>query len=1805
MFRNLIIALAVVLFAACSTIPENEVQLVDRNFSEIVPQQGNFSFAFNQALIADTFLNQWDSTAYVVFQPPIPGRFSWRSEKELVFSPFKELPPATSFEAKLTEEILKHKKGLSLGGELKFKFSTPSLDLLGQHAFWDIRDQNKERSFLHLNLDFNAAISPTDLEKHLKVEIDGKAQSFKLDKQEIGASQTLYFPDVPMSDEDLDLEGTISAVMHPADGTNPMAESLELDFSVASPFKLTINNVKAQHDGSEGEIIIQTSQEVKAQDIKRFISVRPQVAFSVEVDGQMLRLKSTEFSVKQTYDIEIREKLRGVLGGNLKNTFSQQVSFGKLRPSIKFKDNKSVYLSTAGSQMIEAEIINVPEVQVRVVKIYENNILHFLGGGYYMTEYYDYDDYGYNDYYYGGGYQYYQASEKGDVVYEAEINTSTLPLSGNQRLLKLDFEDQLPSHPGLYVVELLARDPYYLSSRTVVCRSDIGLIAKAGKREVSIFANSIKTAQALAGVDIKLIGRNNQEITQLKTDASGYATYTLPEDMAEGFKVNLITASQNGEFAYLPFSRTRIGTSRFEVEGRRENAAGVEAFLYGERDIYRPGETIHLAGIARNYDWAIPDNIPVKLKLLSPDGRAFTSLRKNLDKQGAMEAEISLPVSAQTGRYTAQLWSASDVLLSSMGIMVEEFVPDRIKVDLSLNQEEYDLDEPINVEAKAENFFGPPAAERNYEVEMSLSRRYFYAKDYSSYNFGIPGLNNSFGKERRNGKTNESGLMQEEFKLSPQYANTGLMEADFFMTVFDETGRPVNRRKRTKIFTQDIFLGTKRSRYYNRTGQKVEIPLIAVDKKGKAMKNVEVRVRLIKKEYKTVMARQGSYFRYQSEPHDVILVDKQVTLNGTDYVFDYTPELTGRYELRVSRPGINSYVQTAFYAYGYGRTSYQSFQVNREGRIDIELDKEEYEVGNSAKVLIKTPFEGRLLVTVETDRVLKHYFLDTDKRSAMLDLPLQDAHVPNVYLTATLFKPHKVSDMPLTSAHGFAPIIVNQPKNELPISITAVEKSRSKTKQKIKIKSKPNTTLTVSVVDEGILQLTNFKTPDPYDFFYAKRALQVNSYDVYPFLYPEFSMGSGKPGGDGMDLARRINPLVNDRVKLASFWSGLLKTNSKGEVEYEVDIPEFSGSLRVMVSAFNGKAFAAKAQNITVADPLVISMGLPRFFSPGDTISVPVTLTNTTETASALTAKLQTEGPIKVVGSTSQNARLAASKEQRVYYQIAADYAIGQASVKVEADALGETFSQNINITVRPPSTLQKRSGAGKITVGQKTKVNPDLAEFLPQSVHLKLVVSKNPLVEFTDELERLLISRYGSLDYTVSSAFPQLYYGDFAKMILKNNDRNPNPAYHIQEAIKRLQLMQLRSGGMTYWPQRGYESWWGSIYAAHFLHEAKRAGYSIPEDMLEELQRYMVDKLKNVKVKPYYYNGSSRKEIYPQSVAYSLFVLALTGKPERSTMNYYKSRKNQLNLTSKYLLAAAYAIIGDRKSYKEVIPNSFQGEKADPSFGDEFISHVRDEALALYVLQIVSPDDPQIGTMAKHVSENLRNRPWMNTQERAFSFLSLGKIAEEAARTQAKATVLFDGKIVGTFTDKPVELTTDQPAQGSYEIITEGTGTLYYFWETEGISVDGSYVEEDNYMKVRKTFYNRDGGIVNPENLVQNDLVVVKLTIEGLSQARVENIAIADILPAGLEIENPRITTLPNIDWMKNRCREKYLDIRDDRIIFFTDLYGTGSCSFYYLARAVTPGTFKMGPASADALYRGEYHSYNGGGLVKIRPKQ
>ncbi|MBS1936104.1 MAG: alpha-2-macroglobulin family protein, partial [Bacteroidetes bacterium] len=373
------------------------------------------------------------------------------------------------------------------------------------------------------------------------------------------------------------------------------------------------------------------------------------------------------------------------------------------------------------------------------------------------------------------------------------------------------------------------------------------------------------------------------------------------------------------------------------------------------------------------------------------------------------------------------------------------------------------------------------------------------------------------------------------------------------------------------------------------------------------------------------------------------------------------------------------------------------------------------------------------------------------------------------YITATLFKPHDVSDVPLTVAHGFQSVKVEEKQRKIPVQIVAQKSVRSKTHQKVTIKAAPNSMVTLAAVDNGVLQVSNFETPDPYDYFYAKRALEVNGYDIYPLLFPEIKPRLSSTGGDmESDMKKRVNPMPAKRFKIMSYWSGIKKANGSGDAEFEFDIPQFSGEVRLMAVAYKENSFGSNENKMTVADPIVLSTALPRFLSPKDTITVPVTVTNTTAKTVTANAQLKVTGAIQVIGNDKQSVNLSPNSENRVVFQLTAAPVIGIGKVKVEVNGAGEKFSDETEMSIRPSAPLQKITGSGSVNGGSSQQVNVSNTDFIPSSIDYKLVVSRSPVAELSKYLGYLVQYPYGCTEQTVSTAFPQLYFGDLADMMRK-----------------------------------------------------------------------------------------------------------------------------------------------------------------------------------------------------------------------------------------------------------------------------------------------------------------------------------------------------------------------------------------------------------------------------------------------------
>jgi hypothetical protein len=1748
-------------------------------------------------------LNKWDTTQYINFEPKIQGKFMWTGKSELTFSPMGALLPASEYKATLSKNLTKFSAEKFDIDDDPVLFHTPSLIISGINTFWSLSEELSNQVEVRCQVNFNNPVSPAKLKPLLKLLVDGKEMPYRIITQNDAESIEVAFAyDTQSPDSDVKGEVQIAKGLACSGGNTITTEPIKSEFLIPSKDKLTITATETGFDSGKGYIDVFTSQPVVAEGLNTFVSTDPVLNLETELLTNGFRIKG-EFLGSQTYSVSIRKGVKSLFGRELEEDYTSVVSFGDPLPNISFTEQNAIYLSTKGERNLGVNIVNVPKVKVSIFKIFENNIQHYLRQGKSWDYNYDEETDEYNDYN-----TWAFNEDYGKAVMTKEVQTRSLQKAGNISLLNLDLNELNfnDSYKGLYLVRVEATDRKYIQDAQLLSLSDLGLIVKEGSSDMMVFVNSLRDATPVKGARLDFISSNNQKVYSTVTDNNGVAIFKNVKQVAAGFRINMVSVRYENDFNFVLFDQTRIETSRFEVGGKRTDNVNYDVFIYGDRDLYRPGDTAHINTIVRTPRWEVVKDIPIKIKLLAPNGREYMNQRHQLNGSGAAETQFFIPRQAMTGTYVVEVYAANDVLLASRRISVEEFVPDRIKVTAKTNKSVYLPAEAINLDILAENLYGTPAGGRRYETELRLKRKQLTSKALPEYSFNLESKNMPvLASIVQQGTTNADGKASNVLQ-SAAYKDIGLLEGKIFTTVFDETGRPVNRLNVVEIPTQQVYFGIRHFDTWLSTRKALNLQFAAVDRTGTVLPGAQAKIVILNYRYETVIEKAYGRYNYVSQKKEKVVFAREMNVKGSGTVLPYIPVESGEYEVRIMAPGSENYVSRTFYAYGWGDTDFSSFEVSREGEVTVTPDKTIYNPGDKVKLLFKAPFDGQLLVAIEQDNVLTYKFLSLVNKSASMELAVTKDHLPNIYIDATAFRKSVDMSIPLTVAHGIISLKVDDATAKLNVAITAPEKSRSGIKQTFTIKTAPDAEVTIAVVDEGILQITDYKTPDPFSWFYQKRALGVNSFDVYALLYPELKRSSSPAGGEAFDLSRRINPLTGDRVKLISKWSGIRKANSSGECSFSIDIPQFSGALRVMAVAYKGRQFGSAEKTMKVADPVILSMSLPRFLSPGDNCVVAVSMTNTTDKSGNATIQLTASGPATVAGKSSASASLKSGGEEVALFNVNADKGIGVAIITATVNALGQKFNQQIEIPVRPAAGLTFITGTGAVTAGA-TKTFKAASDLYPKGVKSALILSKSPAVEFAKNLDYLVRYPYGCLEQTVSAAFPQLYLADIAKLFPSVSGRNfyqgGSPGYNVQQAILKVESMQLYNGGLSLWPNGGNADWWASAYTAHFLIEAKAAGYEVNKRVLDGILKFLTQKVKEREMETYFYfeNDVRKSRNVPRrEILYSSYVLALADKAPVSTMNYYKSLSSELSSEGRYLLASAFMLAGDVKSFRSVLPKSFGSEKAISEFGGSYSSYLRDKSLSLNALLEADPNNQQVNELLKSISAEMKNARYYSTQETSFALLAIGKHARKALNSDISATISLDGKSVGNYTNKDLQIPLDLNNK-SVTITTKGKGTLYYYYEISGIKTTPNVMDEDNHLKVRRRFLDRNGNQVSANSFAQNDLVVIEITAQSETGTNIENVAITDLLPACFEIENSRLVAEREMDFMKNRSTPEYTDIRDDRISFFTALNGTAK-TFYYTVRVVSKGTFIIGAVSADAMYNGDYHSYSGSGKVSVR---
>jgi hypothetical protein len=1771
----------------------------------IVVRDAPLVFEFSRSVVTQEAVNQWTTTPYVEFSPVIPGMFVWQDSARLVFSPDGMFPGDVRIEAKLNVPLLLKSSGApDFDGEDEFTFATEPFTLSRAEFFYDRIDLNRTVG-VRMNLEFTYAVQPADVQKYLAVSIDKTTHAvFTVMAQNPSKIIPVEIGNMTQLEKKRAFSISFSGEFTSSETNTPISMTKPFEYMLPGLEELKIYGHNFNFNGNESTIEFQTSQEVDAEAVGRFVTVVPERRYVVETKGREGFILRGNFEPGTAFTILVKKDLPSLLGAKIKSDYQANIVIGNVQPSYRFT-SLGMYLMLSGAKKVGIATVNISQLRVRVSQIFQNNIVHFLHNGrsYDYDYYYDDTEDGFSSYrrkfrFYIGNY--------GRFIEEKIIDISSSP--NREVLSEFDMKPFLKSDDkGFYLVEISNKEgESWRSTAKLISLSDIGLIVKRGNTDVKVFAVSLESNEPMQNVKINLISSTNQSIASGMTDGKGMASFAYDAEQKRNFDLMLVTAAKNDDANIINLRDYRVETSRFDVAGKHDVAGMFDAFVYGDRTLYRPGEKIIITGIVRSLHNILPKDLPVKVRMFNPRGNKVVEVMRSLNDEGSFEYQYQTLPTAMTGTYRVEILTGDEQYLSSYPVMLEDFVPDRLKIFLTASKDKAVPGETVTYHAEALNFFGPPASGRSFEFEGTFVPVPFISKNFPDLRFnddGAPLFKTDpivvTGETDRNGKADATIVLPQAMTAG------GVMKARGKIAVFDESGRPVYRVVNTTVYPKKYFIGVRnKGPYYVSPNIPQAVSVIAVDQDDVPIDGFAATVSIIRKEWHSVLRSngEGRNLRYVSEQREIPVQSFDIALKKDPIDVQYSVSRSGDYVVRISKKGEDGYNAFSFYSYRWGTTDVTSFEQDPEARIDIVFDKKVYHPGDDARVLFQTPFDGTMLVTVERNGVYTSEFIPVKNNAAALRIPVKEKYLPNVYVSAVLFRKLKDQNLPLLAGHGFAPLMVERLSDNLHVVITAPEKIRPKRKQEVRIKvhDAQKVFVTLAAVDEGILQIKNYTTPDPYGYFYARKALQTETFDFFRDLIPESVPQKSSTGGSDDAMAARVNPLAVSRFKPVSLWSGVLTTDAGGEAKVLLDVPDFNGELRLMAVAYKGDRFGSAQKPLRVADPVVITPALPRFIAPNDIIVMPVTAFNTTDKPTTLTFAIQTEGPVTVEQKTVM-MEIGANQERFVNVTLKAANEAGKAKVTVRTSAFGEQIETETEIAVRPASPFATVSTVGFLDGGGTTTLSVD-GEFYPFNKKQYLILSPFPVANFAKQLKHLVGYPHGCLEQTTSKAFPQIYLRDIATVMDPSILNNGSPTFFVNEAIAKITSMQQPDGYFSYWPGEYSKNQWSMVYATHFLFEAKKAGYIVSDAVLNTALGVLQSIAREKSTVDYYVSENNRvivKRIADKSSIYALYVLALAGKADLGTMNFFRTARHLLTDDTRSLLAGAYILNGDKEVYGELMPVEFTVEQPQRMSGGWFDSPIRSAAVMLNVLIESDPNNQNIIRYVDYLSRSFESLHWYSTQENAFTLLGLGKLA----RLTRSQTVQGSFSVNGMTTrydggNKRFDLA---DISGDVALSLMDGGRVYYSLVTEGIRKDGGSKPEDRNLRVRREFFDRFGGPAKLDSVIQNSLVIVKVTVT-CSDDFLSYVAVSDLLPAGFEIENPRLQDNSLYSIIRNPSVPEYVDIRDDRINFYTSFkYREREKTFYYLVRAVTKGVFVYPPISAEAMYNGNYVSLTGKSMLKI----
>lgn len=1774
-------------------LPKGEVDL---------NQAITFSFSKDVADLDQVGKNFQDTN--ILFQPEIRGSYRWINLRQLKFFPEEPFHPATDYKIIINPEIA-ISKAFYLKKEQIVEFSTEKFKVLSTKL--TLSKTDNKFSELNARLVFNYSVKAEELEKYLKLFLldSGTEQPlhFKLTPREVSEEFDLVVTNLKRSNEKQVIKLEVNGGLICENGSVGLEDTYSETVYLSALDPIKVYHVFADRDYQTGKIGIEFSRKVDEESIGAFISVTPEISYKIEVYGDRVYLKSDHFKSGETFEVTLKSGLPAINGGPLNSSFKRIVRIPDLSPLVRFEEEGN-YLSNKGSLNLNLETINVDEVNVSIYKVFANNLVHFLNSN-------------------SGNIYSEQMTRLGNVIQEFSIDIDNI--RNEQIKTKIPLKEYLASdRKGIFQLVIRDAENYWLNATKMVIATDIGIVTKQSSNELLVWVNSLKTLEPINKAKVILYSYNNQILAQGETNSQGIVRFNELKSTFDEFDPYLVYVEAQDDFSFLKLNDGRLDLTDFDVMGRSYLQEGYEAYLYTDRGVYRPNDQVNLVAIIRGEGITLPLDFPVRLRITDPAGNIYRELVQNTGEQGILDFVIDLPDFAKTGKYTCDLFAA-DTSIGQSIFNVEEFMPDRIKVEVKPDQDSYSTNELAQIMVRAINLFGPPAVGREVELSVKLDSVNFNPQKYRSFTFGDQELRlKAIEEEIGATKLDDNGEYVFDYRLPADLKPGNMMKAVFKATVHEEGGRAVSTYQVADFHPYDSYIGLRRTGdYYGKIDEPYQIQYIEVNQNSQPIEGSFLQVKVYRVIWHTIWRRDSrNHWYYETEKELEEVLTQDIVTGKVEREFSFTPRDYGEYRIIVSNQSNGTQSAINFYATGWG---YSPWSLTNPTQIELTLNKDSYEIGELAQIQVKAPFAGKALVTIERENIYDMQIVEFKENTGLIAVNIKEDWKPNVYVSVQLIRSleHKGLDKHSpVRAYGTISLPINSRSNRLDLEINSVEEIRPNKTLEVAINVQDITDeevyVTLTAVDEGILQLTNYLTPNPYRFFYGKKKLDVESFDLYNLILPEAEkvIDPSSPGGGYAETIAKenLNPISVNRVKPVSLYSGIVKLDETNSATIELDVPQFNGSLRLMAIASAGANFGSQQKKVLVRDPIVITSTYPRFAAGRDKFQVPVAVYNGTGRQGEFTIKLKIDGPVRIIDQSEnshkifvQNIYLANEEEKMVYFDLEALNTSGKVKFQLEVNGNGEISKEETEIAVRPSVPRTRQTSGGKISgesiseenvseenVSKEKIVDLNFDDnWLKGTGNYQLTISPFPVVQFSGSLKYLLNYPYGCAEQTTSRLFPLLFFDQLAANAEPDLFSDESADYYIREGLFKLQTMQLDDGSFAYWPEGNYTNTWASLYVSHFMIEAQNAGYQIANNVYDKMLKFVRQIGKKSADSPY--------EL--QNKVYALYVLSLAGMPDKSNMAYIKNHQwSKLYEDSRVLLAAAYYYSGERDQMKKLLPFSFSYQKVEAETGGNFNSSIRRDAIILSVLADVEPTHSAIPVLIKRLSKTAKAGQWGTTQENAFAFMAIGKILQSKGQDRFDGKVLLNNREIGTFTDKKDLVIKDEiNVNDQLNISFTGEGEAYYFLEVSGIPLAQQIDEIDNGVKIRRIYLDKHGKPLDLSAVKQGEMIIAKITVESLS-TDLKNVVVVDMLPAGLEIENPRLESRAKIAWIDDyNSPIDYLDLRDDRLLLFTKIDSNKPFTFYYTLRAVTVGEFLLPPIKAECMYEPEIWSTGSAGNVQI----